>query len=141
MSMNEQTIAELSMAAQEKAQRAKRSNTFWEASKRGAAYFAALGASSVLGSAQVWSNDLARTTFLQLAVFGFMYAFAILIYAFVTGVFRSFTEGDTALDRENSLLVDTLYLVLLLTALIHLTLTAWPLVRCAFDVAQCGAGR
>jgi hypothetical protein len=101
MSINDQSIAELSAAAREKALRVKNSNTFWEGSKRGAAYFAALGASSVLSVGQIWSNDMARTTFLQLAVFSFMYAFAILIYAFVTGLTRSFVEGDTAVDREN----------------------------------------
>ena len=141
MSINDQTIAELSAAAREKAQRIKNSNTFWEACKRGATFFAALGASSVLSVGQVWGNDMARTTFLQLAVFSFMYAFAILIYAFATGVTRSFVEGDMAVERENSLLVDFFYLVLLLVAITHLTITAWPLLRCAFDVAQCGVTR
>jgi hypothetical protein len=141
MSINDQSIAELSAAAREKKLRVQKSNTFWEGSKRGAAYFAALGASSLLSVGQVWGNDMARTTFLQLAVFSFMYAFAIMIYAFVTGLTRSFTEGDTAVDRENSLLVDVFYLFLLLGAVIHLTVTAWPLLRCAFDVGQCGIAR
>ena len=141
MSINDQTIAEYSAAAREKAQRVKKSNTFWEAAERGAAYFAALGASSVLGVGQVWGNDMARTTFLQLAAFSFMYAFGIIIYAFAIGVIRGFVEGETAIDRENPLWVDVFYLVLLLAAVTHLTITASPLLRCAFDVAQCGIAR
>jgi hypothetical protein len=141
MSISDETIAEVSAAAREKAKRVEKSNTFHEGAKRTTAYFAALGASSVLAAAQVWGNDMARTTFLQLAVFGFMYAFAILIYAFVTGLTRAFIEGDTAWERENSLLVDVIYLLLLLAAVTHLAMTAWPLLRCAFDISQCGAVR
>lgn len=141
MSISDETIAEVSAAAREKAKRVEKSNTFHEGAKRSTAYFAALGASSVLAAAQVWGNDMARTTFLQLAVFGFMYAFAILIYAFVTGLTRAVIEGDAVWERENSLLVDIFYLLLLLGAVTHLTMTAWPLLHCAFDLAQCGAVR
>jgi hypothetical protein len=138
MSISDQTIAELSAETLEKARRAKKSNTLWDASKRGASYFAALGASAVLSTGQLWGNDLARTTFLQVAVFGFMYAFAILIYSFVTGLTRAFIEGDAAVENENSLLVDSFYVILLLVAISHMSVTAWPLVRCAFDASQCG---
>jgi hypothetical protein len=141
MSISDETIAEVSAAARAKAKRVEKSNTFHETAKRGTAYFAALGASSVLAAAQVWGYDMARTTFLQLAVFGFMYAFAILVYALATGLIRAFVEGDTVWERENSLLVDMFYILLLLAAVTHLAMTAWPLLRCAFDLGQCGIAR
>ena len=138
MSIIDETIAERSAAARERAKSAEEGSTYPKAAQRGAAYFGALGASALLGAAQIWENEFARTVLLQLAVYGFMYALAIFAFAIVTVIIRLVVDGETATRRQDAGWVYLFHLLLLLAAIVHLSATAWPLVRCAFDAAQCG---